>query len=233
VALLADFDDTMDLARIDARSEALDAAVRDLFPPGTLRAGHSGELQRARKLYAAVAALPCVKCVCEVGFNVGHSTIVWLDDDRSDRTVVSFDFFDSKASEAGVRFLDDDRLTVVPGNSAVTLPAFADAASSSSFRCDLLVVDGGHSIADARSDLTHMRRLANPAFHLLLVDDIFCASYHCIGPTAVANDMIHAGLLSPPLLAFTEHDGRTPDARGLALFQYRHLTGAGSSGGPE
>ena len=208
--------DAVDLTGIEEVTRRLDEAVSGFF-----KQGHSGDLLRARKLYKRLAALPCIRRICEIGFNVGHSAIIWLDSKPD--LVVAFDFFDLDASQIGAAFLRDEYnvpLHIVPGPSSVTVPAFAHASSENNFFCDLLIVDGGHSIDDARSDLLSMRRLANPNFHLLLVDDIYCSSYHCIGPTTIANEMIHNATLSPPLLAFTGFDGATPDARGVALFQY-------------
>lgn len=218
--LVEDFD-LVDLSVIERLTSELDFAVS-----GLAMEGHSGDLLRQRKLYAKVAAWPRIKHICEIGFNVGHSALVWLAS-NPEAKVVSFDFFDTRGGRLGFDFLKErfgERLTIVKGPSSVTAPAFAEAAESTGFKCDLLVVDGGHGLEDAESDLRAMRRLANPKNHLLFIDDIFCQSYHCIGPTKAANDLRAKGALSDPIVQFTEHDGLTDDARGIALFRFLGLS---------
>ena len=43
------------------------------FPMNEAVEGNSAELVLERKLYGAVAQLPWVKTICEIGFNAGHS----------------------------------------------------------------------------------------------------------------------------------------------------------------
>ena len=114
--------------------------------------------------------------VCEVGFNAGHSTLLWLMQDPRVR-VRAFDlgvhwysphvtgFFDA-AFDAG-------RVEVVFGDSQETLPAFAAAFNSSSPPefCDLIFVDGDHHFAAALADLRNLRAAARPGHHVLLMDD--------------------------------------------------------------
>ena len=114
--------------------------------------------------------------VCEVGFNAGHSTLLWLMADPRVR-VRAFDlgvhwysphvtgFFDA-AFDAG-------RVEVVFGDSQQTLPAFAAAFNSSSPPefCDLIFVDGDHHFDAALSDLRKLRAAARPGHHVLLMDD--------------------------------------------------------------
>ena len=114
--------------------------------------------------------------VCEVGFNAGHSTLLWLMQDPRVR-VRAFDlgihwysphvtgFFDA-AFDAG-------RVEVVFGDSQQTLPAFAAAFNSSSPPefCDLIFVDGDHHYAAALADLRNLRAAARPGHHVLLMDD--------------------------------------------------------------
>ena len=114
--------------------------------------------------------------VCEVGFNAGHSTLLWLMQDPRVR-VRAFDlgvhwysphvtgFFDA-AFDAG-------RVEVVFGDSQETLPAFAAAFNSTEPPefCDLIFVDGDHHFAAALSDLRNLRAAARPGHHVLLMDD--------------------------------------------------------------
>ena len=114
--------------------------------------------------------------VCEVGFNAGHSTLLWLMADPRVR-VRAFDlgvhwysphvtgFFDA-AFDAG-------RVEVTFGDSQQTLPAFAASFNSTEPPefCDLIFVDGDHHYAAALSDLRNLRAAARPGHHVLLMDD--------------------------------------------------------------
>ena len=114
--------------------------------------------------------------VCEVGFNAGHSTLLWLMADPRVR-VRAFDlgihwysphvtgFFDA-AFDAG-------RVDVTFGDSQDTLPAFAAAFNSTQPPefCDLIFVDGDHHYAAALADLRNLRAAARPGHHVLLMDD--------------------------------------------------------------
>ncbi len=114
--------------------------------------------------------------VCEVGFNAGHSTLLWLMQDPRVR-VRAFDlgvhwysphvtgFFDAA--------FDRGRVEVTFGDSQETLPAFAAAFNSSSPPefCDLIFVDGDHHYAAALADLRNLRATARPGHHVLLMDD--------------------------------------------------------------
>ena len=62
------------LQKFDMLQGAMD--VR-LIVKGSLE-GHSGQFVGERKLYVALARLPFVKHICEIGFNAGHSASLWL-----------------------------------------------------------------------------------------------------------------------------------------------------------
>lgn len=61
-----------------------------------------------------------------------------------------------------------DRVSLHEGYSYLTLPSFVNDPKS---RCDLLLVDGGHSQSAARRDLQLLRKPAAPHARLV-VDDI-------------------------------------------------------------
>ena len=114
--------------------------------------------------------------VCEVGFNAGHSTLLWLMQDPRVR-VRAFDlgihwysphvtgFFDA-AFDAG-------RVEVVFGDSQETLPAFAAAFNSTEPPefCDLIFVDGDHHSTRRSRTCGTCERPRGPAHHVLLMDD--------------------------------------------------------------
>ena len=114
--------------------------------------------------------------VCEVGFNAGHSTLLWLMQDPRVR-VRAFDlgihWYSSHVTGFFDAAFDSGRVEVVFGDSQETLPAFAASFNSSlppEF-CDLIFVDGDHHFAAALSDLRNLRAAARPGHHVLLMDD--------------------------------------------------------------
>lgn len=64
----------VDLAPVDALATAL---LRH-YNVSRLPEGHSGQLVIERKVYYALASMPSVRTICEIGFNGGHSAALWL-----------------------------------------------------------------------------------------------------------------------------------------------------------
>jgi len=71
-------------------------------------------------------------------------------------------------------------LNLTWGDSRLTIPAFAEAHPD--IKCDIVMVDGGHSASVAKADLMNFAKMAAPG-HLLVIDDTPCAAGWCIGPT--------------------------------------------------
>ena len=112
--------------------------------------------------------------VCEIGFNAGHSALLWLRQRASARLVV-FDLFGlphSLASLAFVRGVYPGRVTAIPGNSRVTVTAFADqVANGTQAPCDIWFVDGDHTGETPRVDLWNAVR-ASRAGAVVIADDV-------------------------------------------------------------
>ena len=158
--------------------------------------------------YMRVAASPAVRHVCEVGFNAGHSTAMWLTVNPT-VTVDTFDLFD----EAKTGFMTPNlhllqrrfpgRLTAHRGDSLKTIPAASLVAP-----CDLVHVDGRHSYGNVMEDAMNFMRKSHPSA-LYLFDDQ-CAARNCSGPDAgvaaapglATCDMVLAGLLEPVASVF-------------------------------
>lgn len=210
-----------DLGDIDDIIRGLDDAI-----DGLKREGHSGDFREQQMLYAHLSRLPCVRRVCEIGFNAGHSAAIWLQNPLVE--VIFFDLFQHSAGPIAEEYLRrniegaDQRLKIVKGSSVNAVPA-ADALEAS---CDLLVVDGGHAREVARADIENFKRLANKDFHLLVVDDVYCDSYCCLGPTRAVDDTQKAGIISEdPIKTVQLFDDDDDDkkfvVRGMAVFEYR------------
>jgi hypothetical protein len=73
LAVLAGTWSAVDLDPLDALSRAL---TRHLNV--TELEGHSAQLVTERKVYYALASMPAVRTICEIGFNGGHSAALWL-----------------------------------------------------------------------------------------------------------------------------------------------------------
>lgn len=121
--------------------------------------------------------------ICEVGFNAGHSSLMWLLLSTTSN-VLAFDLGEHGYAKSAAKYLQtrfgSNRISVTFGDSRETLPQFRGT-------CDVVFVDGGHSYDVAYSDITN---LAEPGT-LLIVDDInqdeVGKAYH---------DVINAGIVT-------------------------------------
>jgi hypothetical protein len=115
------------------------------------------------------------KTVCEVGFNAGHSALLWLLAGAT--RVISFELGQYNYSQLAAGWLLDrfpGRLNVVLGDSFRTVPTYRTMFPHE--KCDIVHVDGGHTTEDALGDILHLRELVDltPSAsngHILLVDD--------------------------------------------------------------
>lgn len=153
--------------------------------------------------YWRVSANPAVRHICEVGFNAGHSTALWLSANPS-ATIDTFDLFSPhqtgfmKQNLLLLQRLFPGRITAHSGNSLQMIPATSLAAP-----CDLVHVDGRHSYVNTLWDAVNFMRKAHPSA-LYLFDDQ-CDPRKCSAPNAgvaaapslATCDMVEVGLLEP------------------------------------
>ena len=105
---------------------------------------HIGEVPNEMMDFATAATIPGVKTICEVGFNAGHSTAVFLLSNPLSQ-FISFDLGLLVWSAAQVNYISSlfpNRLTYVKGNSQVKVKEYA--AANPSVKCDLWSIDGDH-----------------------------------------------------------------------------------------
>jgi len=117
------------------------------------------------------------KTVCEVGFNAGHSSLMWLMA-GADR-VVSFELGHHNYSHVAAQWLSarfPGRLHVVMGDASQTVPTFH--AMFPEERCHIVLIDGGHELEPAWADVVNFKPLvhatpnrASSRGHVLVVDD--------------------------------------------------------------
>lgn len=108
-----------------------------------------------------------VNTVCELGFNAGHSSLLFLLTVPNAR-VISFDLGDIPWARWGGALLNTThghRFEYVMGNSAVTIPKYAKAHPE--VKCDLLLIDGGKEYNLRKADLNNFRTMSNTGSTLL------------------------------------------------------------------
>lgn len=183
-----------DLSAFDEEQKKLDAfLLSGGFPSDRLAEGHSGEgvMLLERKLYAHLAKLPCVKSICEIGFNGGHSALNWLVANPH-ANVTMFDIFkypySSRAEQHLLQqaHLRPQRFQVLKGDSVSVVRALH--TSQPQFKCDIISIDGAHDFKTATKDLMNMWHLARKPFNILLIDDTNCDSGWCV------DEVIYEGL---------------------------------------
>ena len=125
----------VDLAPFNKLAEALDLAHGGV--KNTVE-GHSAQITDERKVYVAIARLPHVSHICEIGFNGGHSASLWMLANPTAK-VTMFDIWLHKYANKGEAFLrsadaaeagvvdGDARLTIIKGSSHDTVAPFAAA----------------------------------------------------------------------------------------------------------
>lgn len=179
---------------------AKDAARR----AATIRTGSIAIDLTQQAFYWRVAASPAVRHICEVGFNAGHSTALWLSANPT-ATVDTFDLFNPHLTGFMRRNLIllqrrfPGRLIAHVGDSLRTIPAINNLSSP----CDLVHVDGRHSYTNTRQDALNLMRISRPSA-LYLFDDQ-CDPHNCSGPNAAVaepptratSSLVKAGLLVP------------------------------------
>jgi hypothetical protein len=148
----------------------------------TMRTGSIAVDLTQQAFYWRVAASPAVRHICEVGFNAGHSTALWLSANPT-ATIDTFDLFNAhltgfmKPNLLFLQRLFPGRLTAHVGDSLRTIPS-ANLATP----CDLVHVDGRHSYTNTRQDAINFMRTSRPST-LYLFDDQ-CDPRKCAGPNA-------------------------------------------------
>ena len=133
--------------------------------------GNSADFRGQYRLFYWLARRPWVSTICEIGFNAGHSTLQWLASNDT-TTVYSFDVGIHGYTRPMAEYLQQifpGRLHLIIGDSRQTVPRFS--ATNRHVKCDLMIIDGGHSYEVAFSDLENMRSLANKHHNIVIFDD--------------------------------------------------------------
>ena len=105
------------------------------------------------------------------GFNAGHSSFNYLTA-RRDIHVHSFDIGSHAYTRLMISYLQrkfPGRLNVTLGDSRTTLLQYLQ--STTPLICDMILVDGGHSVEVALADISNFALLASQPHNVMIVDD--------------------------------------------------------------
>jgi predicted O-methyltransferase YrrM len=111
-----------------------------------------------------------VQKILEVGFNAGHSSVLFLSS-RPDIRVLSFDIGKHGYVKNAKDFVDmhfPKRHKLILGDSTKTIPAYARTHNN---KYDLIFIDGGHSFNVALSDIINLEKLSHEKT-IVIIDDI-------------------------------------------------------------
>jgi predicted O-methyltransferase YrrM len=142
-----------------------------------------------------IARVTEARAIVEIGFNVGFSSIAFLES-GPDVTVVSFELDRRHGVELAKQFVDErypGRHELVIGNSVQAVPAYAEGRAGT---FDLAFVDGGHEYEVATADIRNTCRLVRPG-GIIVVDDLTPWYSWGAGPSQAWQEAIDDGLIDP------------------------------------
>jgi len=169
----------------------------------------NAQVERLRELVASVAASG-PKAIMEIGFNAGHSALLFLAITPPETKVVSFDLGEYAYVFAAKRYIDSvfpGRHTLVTGDSTFTIPNYEEQVahrmnnpnSAPPHRFDLIFIDGGHQDDIPLKDIMNSQRLARSPDTIVAIDDICRVptrhAHYTVEPTKAWEQMIDAGFI--------------------------------------
>jgi len=149
------------------------------------------------------------KNIMEIGFNSGHSALLFLAITPPETKVVSFDLGEYAHVFAAKRYIDSvfpGRHTLVTGDSTFTVPNYEEqvahrmkSASPPPLTFDFIFVDGGHQGDIPSKDLMNCFRLAADENNVVVIDDISRdpsrQMHYTIQPTNAWSSMVETGVV--------------------------------------
>jgi predicted O-methyltransferase YrrM len=134
--------------------------------------------------------------IAEIGFNVGFSSIGFLES-APEVQLVSFELDLRPCVRAAKEFIEDNypgRHELIVGDSRDTLPEYAASGQADLF--DLVFVDGGHEYDVSISDIRNSHSMARSGA-LVIVDDLTPWYPWGVGPTRAWGESVESGLIEP------------------------------------
>jgi hypothetical protein len=123
--------------------------------------------------YASIIRDFQVKRMLEIGFNAGHSSVVFLEAMPKDGEYISVDLGEHPYSRPCFEYLQTQYPQLkeyIVGDSRKTLPEFLTTHPENVESFDCIHVDGGHSVEVVLSDIQYSHSLLKPK-GILIVDD--------------------------------------------------------------
>lgn len=150
------------------------------------------------------------KSIMEIGFNAGHSALLFLAITPPETKVVSFDLGEYAYVFAAKRYIDSvfpGRHTLVTGDSTTTVPKYEEQVAhrmknpltAPPLSFDFIFIDGGHQEDIPMKDILNSQRLAAGPHTIVAIDDI-CRNqerqkHYTVEPSKAWNQMISAGVV--------------------------------------
>ena len=182
------------------------------------------------------------KSIMEIGFNAGHSALLFLANTPPETKVVSFDLGEYAYVFAAKRYIDamfPGRHTLVTGDSTVTIPKYEeqvahrmkDPNTAPPMRFDFIFIDGGHQNDIPMKDILNSQRLARDGRTVVAIDDISRdpsrQAHYTVQPTKAWSQMVDAGVIREDgyddYFTNNNNDASCPTdckARGMAWGEY-------------
>ncbi len=161
--------------------------------------GFSQETPRQIELLKKLVSDDSIKVVLEIGFNAGHSSELFLENNKSVK-VISFDLGGFNHVSVGKTFVDKHypfRHSLILGDSTVTVPDFAK--NNQDLTVDLIFIDGGHEYQISKADLVNCKKFAHKNTLVVMDDTVYTHQWkesYTIGPTTAWLEGIQEGLIT-------------------------------------
>ena len=162
------------------------------------------QVTRLRELVTSRAP----QSIMEIGFNAGHSALLFLASTSRDTKVVSFDLGEYAYVFAAKRYIDSvfpGRHTLVTGDSTMTIPKYEEQVAhrmknpdtAPPLLFDFIFIDGGHQGDIPMKDILNSMRLARDERSIVAIDDISRdpsrQAHYTVEPTKAWSQMVSAG----------------------------------------
>jgi predicted O-methyltransferase YrrM len=179
--------------------------------------GNSGQVKEEETfLYDMASRLPENSTIFEIGFNAGHSSVSFLEGNKTCK-VVSVDMGWHLYTKDCKNYIDNKypgRHELLIGDSTIILPNYILLEPEP---YNLIFIDGGHDYDIAKQDVINCKKLANKDTIVILDDVVFNVgdADWTFGPTKVWNEMINNNFIIPKGLLNPEN------GRGWAWYHYK------------
>jgi hypothetical protein len=157
--------------------------------------------------------------VLEIGFNAGHSTLLFLMSNPTSKVTV-FDICYHKYTDICFDYLSTvfpGRLTLIKGNSLETVPEFLSKNLELAKKFDLFHIDGYHEYEHVRQEILNVKKIADVSETksdkiVILDDDNFPDLYR-----------LHRELIDEKVISLFGSDSNSTDAKILPTEMYTHM----------